>query len=292
MNTQSFVKVFGIALLMTSGDVLAQTQVPNTFTSGTPARAAEVNANFDALEAAIAQNATDIQAIPAGSQGPQGIQGDQGPAGADLSNEVSILQGEQAVQNDRIDTLESSDVTNTSDIASNSAGIQNNTNVIDALVVANGIQVYSQGVSIGKLIQFNDSRLYYSSRMTLVSDKGYMFLVFAAPDPSNILSTSQIWFSDPNCMGTAMKPMGFVEASLGLVFTATGPIPTYYAPRGSGPPRSMGYQSFYRTTTPPLYECVNESASRIEQVVVFPNDLATTGVSDLEPVQPLTIGAP
>ena len=77
--------------------------VPNTFTAGTPARAAEVNANFDALEAAIDQNITAISQIPAGPEGPQG------PAGADLSTEVNIIEGEQAVQNDRIDALESND---------------------------------------------------------------------------------------------------------------------------------------------------------------------------------------
>jgi hypothetical protein len=146
-----------LSVLLSAVNATAQTQVPNDFQAGQPARAAEVNENFDALEAAIDQNASDIQAIPAGPQGeigpqgPQGIQGSQGdpgpqgiqgfmgppgpqgdvgpqglqgiqgdvgpqglvgpegpqgPAGADLTNEVSILQGEQAVQNDRIDSLE------------------------------------------------------------------------------------------------------------------------------------------------------------------------------------------
>lgn len=40
----------------------AQTQVPNEFQSGTPARAAEVNANFDTLETAIDSNAANIAA--------------------------------------------------------------------------------------------------------------------------------------------------------------------------------------------------------------------------------------
>jgi hypothetical protein len=101
-----------IAGLLLSSNIYAQTEVPHDFQAGTPARAAEVNENFDALEAAIDQNATAIQSIPAGPQGdvgpqgPQGLQGIQGPAGADLSNEVNILQGEQSVQNDRIDELE------------------------------------------------------------------------------------------------------------------------------------------------------------------------------------------
>ena len=60
-------------LLLLPLSVLAQTQVPNVFEDGTPAKAAEVNANFDALE-------TAIDAIP---EGPAGPQGEQGPAGAD-----------------------------------------------------------------------------------------------------------------------------------------------------------------------------------------------------------------
>ncbi len=38
----------------------AQTQVPNDFQAGTPARAAEVNENFDALESAVDSNALGI----------------------------------------------------------------------------------------------------------------------------------------------------------------------------------------------------------------------------------------
>ena len=59
----------------------SQTQVPYTFEPGQPARADEVNANFDALESAIDQNAVAIQNIPAGPEGPQGPQGIMGPPG-------------------------------------------------------------------------------------------------------------------------------------------------------------------------------------------------------------------
>ena len=56
----------GVVALMFGGLAIGQTQVPNTFSSGQPARAAEVNANFSELESAANQNALDIQAIPAG----------------------------------------------------------------------------------------------------------------------------------------------------------------------------------------------------------------------------------
>lgn len=42
-----------IVALLASVSTIAQTQVPNIFEDGTPASAAEVNANFDALEVAI-----------------------------------------------------------------------------------------------------------------------------------------------------------------------------------------------------------------------------------------------
>jgi len=75
-------KAISAMLLMLSGvSAFAQTQVPNDFQVGQPARAAEVNANFDALETAIDQNADAVQNIPAGPEGPQGPQGEPGPQG-------------------------------------------------------------------------------------------------------------------------------------------------------------------------------------------------------------------
>ena len=73
------IRLLTAVLLFASFDVVAQTQVPNVFQDGTPASAAEVNANFDALEAAIA-------AIPEGPAGPQGEKGDQGDTGATGAN--------------------------------------------------------------------------------------------------------------------------------------------------------------------------------------------------------------
>ena len=78
---KSIIQILGVIALMISGSLSAQTQVPNTFQAGQPARAAEVNDNFSTLESAIDQNAAAIQQIPAGPQGIQGVPGNTGPQG-------------------------------------------------------------------------------------------------------------------------------------------------------------------------------------------------------------------
>ncbi len=81
MSSQIRNCLVGIVVLAFSGLAVGQTEVPNTFSAGQPARAAEVNENFDALEAAVDLNATAITQIPAGPEGPQGDVGPQGPQG-------------------------------------------------------------------------------------------------------------------------------------------------------------------------------------------------------------------
>ena len=72
------IRLLTATLLVASFSVVADTKVPNTFTDGTPAKASEVNENFDALEAAI-------DAIPEGPAGPTGPAGADGQDGADSS---------------------------------------------------------------------------------------------------------------------------------------------------------------------------------------------------------------
>lgn len=71
------IRLLTAALLVASFGVVADTEVPHTFTDGTPAKASEVNANFDALETAI----DAIPEGPAGEQGPAGTQGEKGDKG-------------------------------------------------------------------------------------------------------------------------------------------------------------------------------------------------------------------
>ena len=58
-----------VPLWLFGAGALAQTSVPHDFQAGQPARASEVNENFDALEAAIDQNAGELEQI----QGTTGL---------------------------------------------------------------------------------------------------------------------------------------------------------------------------------------------------------------------------
>ena len=85
----SVIGLFGVLLAGFGSLVGAGTvTIPTTFTSGTAAKAAEVNGNFSAVAGAVNGNAQDIatlktavQNIPAGPQGPAGPAGPTGPIG-------------------------------------------------------------------------------------------------------------------------------------------------------------------------------------------------------------------
>lgn len=84
-----------------AGDVT----IPNTFSAGTPAKAADVNANFSAVATAVNATAIDVatlqsavKAIPAGPQGPAGAQGPAGPAGSPGATGTQGPAGPQGVQ--------------------------------------------------------------------------------------------------------------------------------------------------------------------------------------------------
>jgi hypothetical protein len=85
--------------ILIAGTAFGQTQVPNTFQSGSPALASEVNENFDALVQAVqALESTDPVPGPMGPEGPQGPQGDVGPQGPQGPQGLQGTQGPQGPQ--------------------------------------------------------------------------------------------------------------------------------------------------------------------------------------------------
>jgi hypothetical protein len=77
MNIKLIAQSICFFALLISANALAQTQVPNTFQAGQPARASEVNENFQVLATAVDTAVTG----PQGPEGPQGLQGLPGPVG-------------------------------------------------------------------------------------------------------------------------------------------------------------------------------------------------------------------
>lgn len=70
-------RIFGLMLLcVLGGNALAQTTVPHTFAPGTAARAAEVNANFQALAIAIDSLAARVDKLEGGSVSDADVVGD------------------------------------------------------------------------------------------------------------------------------------------------------------------------------------------------------------------------
>jgi hypothetical protein len=102
--------ICAVALLFSS-TLSAQTQVPNTFRQGEPARADEVNANFSALESAVNQNAGDIAAnaddIAANAEGIAGNAADIAGNAADIAAVGEGIQAAVAANSEAIADLES-----------------------------------------------------------------------------------------------------------------------------------------------------------------------------------------
>ena len=105
MKTNPIVFSILTAAIFIATTAYGQTQVPNTFQSGQPARASEVNENFDALVQAVqVLESTDPvpgpegpagpagPAGPSGPAGPAGPEGPQGPAGQDAVIDFALVQ--------------------------------------------------------------------------------------------------------------------------------------------------------------------------------------------------------
>jgi len=86
MNRQIIV-IAGWLTLLSSATIADDLTIPNTFTPGTPARAAEVNGNFTAVETSVDDNAADISA------NITSIQANSNATQANASSIASLVSG-------------------------------------------------------------------------------------------------------------------------------------------------------------------------------------------------------
>jgi len=201
--TQSYTTAL-IILLMSSTAWSATLTIPKTFVAGTPAVAADVNANFTAIKTAV--NANNNQ------------------------------------------------------------------------VIANApLRVKSNGQNIGLLLS------YTGNGRTILSNKGYVFLIGAFPTNVFTLSSSTtIEYSLAGCTGVKYASSGFfLDGIQGQVFKTNhtaDPIQVYYVPKNSTP----------LTVTPASYFDFNglcqagaAPGALNPRLQVFANDPAVTGVQSI-----------
>ena len=255
-----------------------QTQVPNTFTAGTPARAVEVNDNFDALETAIDQNATDIQAIPAGPQGdvgpqgPQGIQGIQGDTGSQGIQGFMGPPGPQGLQG--LQGLQGPPGDNSPQVDANTIAIQENT-----IAIANKLSVvfFANGQAIGSAI----------SGREMLTFQNYIVKVNATE--GRIELGNDLYYPLAGCIGQAYAFTYSVSPAQGEVIRSPDdldPTRLYYIPAGSIDLGPMTFQSRLAGTA----VCNDETAIQNTAIAVFPNDPAVTGVQSEFYDMPVVLG--
>jgi hypothetical protein len=239
------VTTIGLFLITTAS---AQTEVPHNFQAGMPARAAEVNANFDALEGAIDQNANAIS-----------------------SNAGNITS-------------------NTTAIAVNTGNVSDNATAIASLASGGGIAVFSQGVSIGRLVFPTNDDFW------LISDKGYWFRVPMIATGDYLTQAGGFVYTATDCAGQAYVTgvtdnINDAVMKFGMVFSAPGSdlvgFSAYYVPRNTGEYIEINYSSRRGNNG----VCNNENAINYGWAA-YPNDEAITGVSDTAPSLSLTFGVP
>jgi hypothetical protein len=235
-----------VTILLT-GIAQAQTEVPNTFEAGEPARAADVNANFDALEAAIDQNASAIQQIPAGPEGPQGDPGPQGPQGDTGPQGAQGLMGLPGPQ-----------------------GPQGDTGAVGPIgPKGDALAVFAGGIPVGSPVRADGSGIHF------INYQNYWVWVDVATGKITAGAT-EILYEQPGCVGQAYMLADWIGSpAQGAVVSSPDefdPTRLYYIPHDSVLNTNINVESKLTDTG-----CISDPGIQ-EGIAIFLNVPGTTGV--------------
>lgn len=254
MNIKSLNQLPGFIALLVSAGAFAQTQVPNTFQAGQPARAAEVNDNFSTLESAANQNASDI----AGNTNA-------------ITNNTALIQA------------------NTAAISASRGGIQvlaAGTSIGLFVMVAQSRPGLDGYRAASDLNYFFDVIAMVDPFSVVAQDRpsitGDLFTSVVWFESAGCVGPA---YTSPNPAGRIDK----LESLQGFVFRSddpTDPVQTYYVPSGS---QEVDLIVSYRRS---FLEggCVFVGTPTNTFVPVFPNDLVATGVPTASFAGPILLG--
>ena len=211
MKTIHVSGLIGLVALSFSATAMGQTQVPNDFQPGQPARAAEVNENFDTLETAIDQNASDILAISAGSQGPIGPPGPTGPQG------IPGMTGTQGVQGPQGDVGAQGSQGAQGDAGAQGPRGQDGDTGMAGVDGPGLVVVDSTGLVLGPLVQSNG--IYESYNYGIFFHKlgtEYVPLIaYARFLGFESGGNMDVWFDQTNCTGNAHREIETDQKAFG-----------------------------------------------------------------------------
>jgi hypothetical protein len=255
--------------------------IPNAFTAGTPARAAEVNDNFTAVEASVDDNAADIATNST----------DNATNTTDIATntaDITINAGDIATNAVGVQS-------NAAAITTNDLAIQDNSDAIAAVAVTGPVMIKVDGQNIGTFLQSNGD-LFVEGDFWGLSDTGYLFNVTPFSINSRVirdLRADRIGFTGPNCTGRSFVPTSGLERRAlffsGFVFASENlndPNPAYYSPTNS--PTLVDVLQESRTSSTGCEPGVGVMTFAVE---VFPNVELITGVANQRNLgSPITLG--